>query len=89
LKYPKEIWDQLKNITCDEFTRALKNDGFKKDITQGYSSGARIVFLHPVDKRRIAIDYHPGKTYGPKLLKKLLADTDWTINDMRRLKLIK
>ncbi|GAH68562.1 unnamed protein product, partial [marine sediment metagenome] len=52
------------------------------------SSGARTVFLHP-DGRRIAIDYHPGKSYGPKLLKHLLADTGWSVERMKQLKLIK
>ena len=91
LKYPKQIWDQLKNKTSDEFIRALKKDGFKPDITQGHSSGARIVFLHPKRRhhRRVAIDYHPGKTFGKNLLKSLLADTGWTIEDMKRLRFIK
>ena len=38
---------------------------------------------------RVTIHYHPGKTYGVKLLKALLADIGWTEADLKRLKLIK
>jgi len=37
----------------------------------------------------VSIHYHPGKTYGPKLLQALLDDTGWNILDLRRLKLVK
>ena len=37
----------------------------------------------------MVIHYHPRKTYGPKLLKALLADIGWSEADMRRIKLIK
>ena len=38
---------------------------------------------------RIVVHFHPKKTYGPKLLKKLLSDTGWDESDLARLKLIK
>lgn len=38
--------------------------------------------------KRIVIHDHPRKTYGPKLLKALLADIGWSEADMRRVKLI-
>jgi len=37
----------------------------------------------------VVIHYHPRKTYGPGLLKGLLADIGWDEKDLKRLKLIK
>ena len=39
--------------------------------------------------RSVTIHYHPGKTYGAKLLKGLLEDIGCSTADMKRLKLIK
>ncbi len=47
------------------------------------------IFRHPTQIKRVSIHYHPKKTYGPKLLKKLLRQIGWTEDDLRRLKLIK
>ncbi|MBM3148494.1 MAG: addiction module toxin, HicA family [Chloroflexi bacterium] len=84
MKLPKNIWDQLKNKSADALISALVKDDWEHDETRG----AQRVYLHP-DGRRVSIHYHPGKTYGPRLLKALLADIGWSIPDMRRLKLIK
>jgi predicted RNA binding protein YcfA (HicA-like mRNA interferase family) len=82
--FPKPIWEQLKNKTADELISALERDGAILDTCHG---SAR-VYRYP-DGRRIAIHYHPHKTYGPKLLKALVDDIDWKEDDLRRLKLIK
>jgi len=84
LNYPPHIWDQLKNLTAEELISALKRDGWARDT----NCKAEHVYLHPV-RGRISIHFHPGKTYGPKLLKGLLADIGWTVADLRRLKLVK
>jgi predicted RNA binding protein YcfA (HicA-like mRNA interferase family) len=84
VKYPGNIWNQIKNITADEFITALKKDGFVLDVGRG----AKRVYRHS-DGRRVAIDYHPQKTFGPNLLKSLLDDTGWNMSDLRRLKLAK
>ena len=82
----KQVWDQIKNITAKDLISSLNNDNnWDLDIIKG----AEHVFITKDKKRRVSIHYQPGKTYGPKLLKKLLADIDWTEKDMRRLKLIK
>ena len=39
--------------------------------------------------KRVTVHYHPGKTYGEKLLKELIKDIGWTEQDLLRLKLIK
>jgi len=85
MAFPKQVWDQLKNITADELIKALVKDGWVHDE----SSGAIQVYRHVDTGQRVTIHYHPQKTYGPKLLKGLLADIGWSIEDMKRLKLIK
>jgi len=63
-------------------------DGYRKDPA---SSDATIAFIKAgsAGSKRVVIHYHPRKTYGPKLLKALLADIGWSEADMRRVKLIK
>lgn len=84
MRYPPHIWKQIKGITADELIRALERDGWSWDEGQG----AVRVYRHP-DGRRVAVHYHPRKTYGRKLLKHLLADIGWTVEDLKRLKLVK
>jgi predicted RNA binding protein YcfA (HicA-like mRNA interferase family) len=85
VKYPAHIWAQLKNLSCDELIKALERDGWIQDT----SCGAVLVYLHEENNKRITVHYHPAKTYGPNLLKGLLEDIGWTVDDMRRLKLVK
>lgn len=84
MNYSQQTWDQLKNLTADNIVSALKKSGFVLDGTDG----AIHVYLHP-DKRRVSIHYHPQKTYGAKLLKRLLDDIAWSEEDMKKLKLVK
>lgn len=84
MSFPKNVWAQLKNKTCEELVSALEKDGWVHHITHG----AQQVYRH-ADGRRITIHVHPGKTYGPNLLKALLEDIGWSTADMRKLKLIK
>lgn len=84
MKFPPHVWSQLKNITCDDLISALRKDNW----TMHKSRGAKQTWKHE-DGRRITIHYHPKETYGPNLLRSLLADIGWTEKDMRKLKLIK
>jgi predicted RNA binding protein YcfA (HicA-like mRNA interferase family) len=84
VKFSKDIWDQLKNISADDLLSALQRDGFKPDT----ASGSQRICKHP-DGRRVSIHYHAGKTFSPNLLKSLFDDIGWSIKDLRRLKLIK
>jgi len=84
MTFPDHIWKQLKSITADELVRALERDHWDCDAT----AGSQCIYRHP-DGRRVSIHYHPGKTYGPKLLQSLLEDIGWTILGLRRLKLVK
>ncbi len=78
------VWNQLKNLTADELCAALEKDGWAWETTRGASR----TYRH-YDGTRVTIHYHPTKTYGPNLLKSLLADIGWTEEEMRRLRLIK
>lgn len=84
MKFPKHIWDQLKNLSADGLIAALLKDGWKPDTV----AGSQRIYKHP-DGRRASVHYHAGKTYSPNLLKSLLDDIGWSIKDLRRLKLIK
>jgi predicted RNA binding protein YcfA (HicA-like mRNA interferase family) len=85
MAFSASVWSQLKNTTADELISALERDGWKLEPD---CKGAILMFRHS-DTRRVGIHYHPKKTYGPKLLKNLLADIGWTEHDMKKLKLIK
>ena len=39
--------------------------------------------------RRVSVHVHPQKTYGAGLLKGLLKDIGWTVDDLRRLRLVR
>lgn len=85
MAFSPSAWDQIRNKTADDLIAALKKDEWKLEPE---CKGAIQVYRSP-DGRRVGIHYHPHKTYGPKLLKGLLADIGWEEKDLRRLKLIK
>ncbi len=78
------VWDQLGNCTASDLIRALLKDGWEEEPRRGATRAFR-----KGSGRRIVIHYHPGKTYGVKLLKELVKQTGWKPEDMKRLKLIK
>jgi len=84
VKFPKLIWDQLKNLSADELIAALLKDDWEPDT----KSGSQRIYKHP-DGRRASVHYHAGKTFGSNLLKSLFDDIGWSVKDLRRLKLIK
>ncbi len=77
------VLPQIRNVTADELIRALERDGWDEEERRG----ATRRFIEDGD--RVVIHYHPQKTYGPRLLKGLIADTGWGVPDLKRLKLIK
>lgn len=75
----------LRNITTREMVNALKRDGFR----QTQKKGGHLIFRH-LDGRRVAVSYHrSGDTFAPKTLKNMLDQARWTLDDLKRLKLIK
>ena len=84
MKFPKLIWDQIKNLSADDLIAALLKDDWEPDT----KAGSQRIFKH-LDGRRASVHYHASKTFGHNLLKSLFADIGWSIKDLRRLKLIK
>lgn len=83
MSYPKQLWAQLKNLTADELVRALDRAGWVCDM----KGGSMRIYLSK-DGRRVSVHYHPGKTYGAKMLQGLLGDIGWSESEMRSYKLI-
>lgn len=87
MAFPPNVWNQLKNLTAEQIITALERDGWTRDPS---SKGATLGYIKEgASRQRIVIHYHPRKTYGPGLLKGLLADIGWSLDDLRRLKLVK
>lgn len=86
MAFAPDVWRQLKNLTAGELARTLERDGWSKD-TKG---GSQLIYRKAtVPPRRVSIHFHPQKTYGAKTLQALLDDIGWTVEDLKRLKLIK
>ena len=85
MAFSANTWDQIKNKTAEELMSALEKDGWELEPE---CTGAIQVYRNQ-NGNRVAIHYHPKKTYGPKLLKNLLSDIGWDEKDLRRLKLIR
>jgi predicted RNA binding protein YcfA (HicA-like mRNA interferase family) len=85
MKYPKNVWDQIKAITAKDLIIALEKDKWIKDTHCRQS----FAYYNPANKKRVTIHYHPGKTYGPKTLRLLIDAIGWSVNDLKRLNLVK
>jgi len=83
VSFQKGVWDQLKNTRVEAIMKALVKDGWVREETPG------AVQAYRKGSARVVIHYHPGKTYGAKFLKSILADIGWSVKDLKRLKLIK
>ncbi len=84
MTFSKQVWDQLKGRSADELIAALLRDRWTEDMARGSIR----VYRHR-DGRRVAIHYHPNKTFGRRLLNDLLTDIGWSESDLRRLKLMR
>ena len=74
-----------RGVSAREFIAALEADGFYKARTEG--SHRR--YKHS-DGRAVTVAYHHASdTFVIKTLSRMLADTRWTEDDLRRLHLIK
>ena len=75
----------LRNVPVREIIRALERDGFvrhNRARTGGYW------YRHP-DGRSLPIHYHTGgRTLTRKTLASVIYATEWTEEDLRRLRLI-
>ena len=80
-----ELVQRLRNTPVRVFITALERDGFS--LKRQTQSGSRI-YSHP-DGRLTIIHYHHGSdTLTRKTLESVLEATQWTLEDLERLKLI-
>lgn len=87
MSYPKSVWAQLKGLTAGPLMAALEKDGWVCDTISG--SIHTYLKATPHGNRRVQVHFHgKNKGWGPGLLKKMLAEIDWTEQEMRKLKLI-
>lgn len=85
--FSKEVFDQLKNISKQDFIKALERDGFLRDVES--RQGAILVYRHP-DGRRVTVHWHPKAGFGRGQLGKMLAAARWnTREDLVRVGIIK
>lgn len=85
MKYSRNTWIQIRIMCIEQWIHALEKDGYELDE----SSDSKLIYRHPVKKKRIVMHYHPKKIFSEKILEGLLNDIGWTEKDMKRLKLIK
>ena len=78
-------WSALRSLTAREIISALIRDGF----TLRSQSGSHQRYRH-ADNRRVTVSFHhPGDTFPPKTLRRMIEDqAHWTVDDLRRLGLL-
>ena len=79
----QSAFEQLRSITAGKIMRALEKDGWERTVRKNNTA------RYEKDGKDIVIHFHPGKTYGKKLLKELLSRIGWNDEDLVRLKLIR
>lgn len=72
--------DRLPRLTASEVIRALEKGGFY--LTR--SSGSHRIYKNSAG-RRVTVAYHSGKILHPKILKSILHDADWTLEELNEL----
>lgn len=85
---PKNIWNQIKNLTKREIIDALVRDNWTKDPSSKDATITYIKRLGTPDEtgahhKRIVIHFHPGDVCGPRVIKAILEDTGWTTEDLK------
>ena len=68
--------NQLRPLRPEELLRALKRAGFEKTRQRG----SHVRLLHP-DGRVVTVPIHPGKEIGRGLLRKILRDTELSVDE--------
>lgn len=68
---------QLPRLTAKEIIRVLAKNGF----TLARQSGSHKIYINSSGKR-VTVPYHTGKTLHPKLIKSILNDAGWTVEDL-------
>jgi predicted RNA binding protein YcfA (HicA-like mRNA interferase family) len=79
-------YKRLRKVTVREFINALERDSF----TKHHQVGSHITYKHP-DGRRVDVSFHhPGDTFPPKTLKRMIEhDARWDEEDLKRVRLLR
>jgi len=77
-------YSKLRALTARRLVSALNQYGFKLDREKG----SHRQYVHP-EKGRVTVSFHhPGDTFPPKTLKRIIEDAGWTEDDLKKLGLI-
>lgn len=79
-------YSKLRSFTVRRLIVALTKEGF----SLVRRSGSHRIYRHH-DGRRVTVSFHKGsQTFSPKILKIMIEDqAKWTVNDLKRLKILK
>ena len=79
-------YSKLRSVTARQWVSALERDGF---YLRFKSKSAHRQYRHE-DGRRVTVSYHGHKaTFPVGTLKAMVAQAQWTVDDLKRLKLLK
>lgn len=72
--------ERLPRVTAAEVIRVLEKKGF----FLARQSGAHKIYKNQEGKR-VTVSYNAGKILHPKVLKNILNDADWTVEEFQEL----
>ncbi len=72
--------DRLPRVTAAEIINALEKDGFYL----ARSSGSHRIYKNSAGKR-VTVPFHAGKILHPKILKNILNDAGWSVEELKEL----
>jgi predicted RNA binding protein YcfA (HicA-like mRNA interferase family) len=72
--------DKLPRVTAAEIINALEKAGFYLART----SGSHRIYKN-TEGKRATVPYHAGKILHPKVLKSIINDADWTVDELKEL----
>ncbi len=76
-------YSELRSLTARRLINALLRDGFQLRRQRG----SHQLYRHP-DGRRVTVSFHhPGDTFPPKTLRKMIRLAGWSHEDLYRLRL--
>ncbi len=86
-RYEKTPWNHpsLKNVSARQVCNLLKRLGYEPE-----SRSAPIVFRHPETRISKTVHFHKGSdTFGKEIWKLFIQTNNWTLEDLRKHKLVK
>jgi hypothetical protein len=84
---PRDIREQLRGTTFLDLVRALKQDGFKEDTHDRHE---RLYIKQGPTRLRVSVNWsNPEQRCGRLELEGIIEEIGWSIDDLKRFKLIK